>query len=299
MSYLKIPNLYKEQTILMYKECFALEKIHGSSAHISFQQFQGNGHVVITHHSSGASSVMFKALFNDTALEAKFLELFDGTEHVTIYGEGCGGKLQKMRHTYGDDLRFVPFDVKVGDVWVNVPSAKEICDLFKLGFVSYRKIPATLEAIDAERDRPSELAKSVGIKKDMPREGIVLRPLVEMTLNNGDRVISKHKGEAFQERMNQPKPKDVDPARMATIAEAQAIAFEWVTPMRLSHVEDKMDVPIAMQNINAYIKAMIEDVYREAKGEIVESKATRHAIGAKTAELIKAICKQRLEELHG
>lgn len=29
MGYLKINNLYKEQTILLFKECYALEKIHG------------------------------------------------------------------------------------------------------------------------------------------------------------------------------------------------------------------------------------------------------------------------------
>lgn len=29
MSYLHIPNLYKDQTILMFKEVFAMEKIHG------------------------------------------------------------------------------------------------------------------------------------------------------------------------------------------------------------------------------------------------------------------------------
>jgi len=31
-----IGNLYREQKILMFKECYALEKIHGTSAHIHF-----------------------------------------------------------------------------------------------------------------------------------------------------------------------------------------------------------------------------------------------------------------------
>lgn len=30
MSYLHIPNLYKDQTILLLRECFALEKVHGT-----------------------------------------------------------------------------------------------------------------------------------------------------------------------------------------------------------------------------------------------------------------------------
>ena len=37
MGYAHIDNLYKEQTILMFRECYALEKIHGTSAHISWK----------------------------------------------------------------------------------------------------------------------------------------------------------------------------------------------------------------------------------------------------------------------
>lgn len=37
MGYQHIPNLYKEQAILAQSECYALEKIHGTSAHIKFK----------------------------------------------------------------------------------------------------------------------------------------------------------------------------------------------------------------------------------------------------------------------
>ena len=36
MGYLHIHNLYKDQTILLFKEVYALEKIHGTSSHITF-----------------------------------------------------------------------------------------------------------------------------------------------------------------------------------------------------------------------------------------------------------------------
>ena len=42
-----------------------------------------------------------------------------------------------------------------------------------------------------------------------------------------------------------------------------------------------------MEHSNKIIKAMIEDVLREAAGEIVESKELRKAIGAKTIKLFK------------
>ena len=34
MGYYSIDNLYKNQDIFLFKECYAMEKIHGTSAHI-------------------------------------------------------------------------------------------------------------------------------------------------------------------------------------------------------------------------------------------------------------------------
>ena len=42
-------------------------------------------------------------------------------------------------------------------------------------------------------------------------KGVVLRPLIEVTLNNGDRIICKHKCEEFRETAT-PRPV-VDPAK--------------------------------------------------------------------------------------
>ncbi len=36
MSYLHIDNLYRSQDILLFRECYALEKIHGTSAHVAY-----------------------------------------------------------------------------------------------------------------------------------------------------------------------------------------------------------------------------------------------------------------------
>ena len=36
MGYLHIDNLYKAQDILNFKTCYALEKIHGTSAHLKW-----------------------------------------------------------------------------------------------------------------------------------------------------------------------------------------------------------------------------------------------------------------------
>ena len=37
MAYHHIDNLYRNQDVLLFKEVYALEKIHGTSAHVSFK----------------------------------------------------------------------------------------------------------------------------------------------------------------------------------------------------------------------------------------------------------------------
>ena len=99
-------------------------------------------------------------------------------------------------------------------------------------------------------------------------------------------VIAKHKGAAFEERATPQKV--VDPARLVVLSAADAIADEWVTPMRLTHVLDKLGNPTTVQTTPKVIEAMVEDILREAVGEIIESKEARRAIGKKASELFRA-----------
>ena len=131
-----------------------------------------------------------------------------------------------------------------------------------------------------------------GIKGDKEREGVVLRPLIELTKNNGDRIIVKHKGDNFLETKTK---REVDPEQLKILEDAKAIAEEWVTPMRLSHVLDKLGNPTEIEKTGEVIKAMIEDVKREAKGEIKESKPAMQFVGKKTAQLYK----QRISKIGG
>ena len=82
---------------------------------------------------------------------------------------------------------------------------------------------------------------------------------------------------------------------MKVLKEAEAIANEWVTEMRLTHVLDKLPKDINIEGTATVIKAMREDVLREAKGEIVESKEALSAIGKNTAMLFKARLKKAIE----
>lgn len=282
MGYLHIDNLYKNQAILLFKKCYALEKIHGTSAHLGWKDGS------VRYFSGGESHEKFKALFDDAALVAAFSEI--GHDSMTIFGEAYGGKCQGMSKTYGKELRFVAFDVKIGDSWLKVPSAHEVVTRLGLEFVWYMETDTDIAELDALRDRASEQAYRNGCadREDAGTwrimEGVVLRPIEEFHDNAGNRVISKHKREEFRERASIP---DIDPAKRELLTRADDIAQEWVTDMRLSHVLDKMGNPTEMSAIPAVISAMQEDVTREGSGEIIDNQAVRKAIGTATVKLYK------------
>ena len=127
MGYMHINNLYKDTTILLFKECWALEKIHGTSAHITWQ---GDDKKIV-FFSGGAKYEHF--LTNALGLVCPadyeyFTTLFEelGHDEVTVYGEAYGGKMQGMKETYGSELCFIAFDVKIGNTWLSVENAKDV-----------------------------------------------------------------------------------------------------------------------------------------------------------------------------
>jgi hypothetical protein len=282
MSYMHIELLYRPeaQKLLLFKQVWALEKVHGSSSHVGWKTDQG-----VRFSAGGASQHSFEACFDLDDLRKRFLEL--GQDDVVVYGEAYGGSMQKMKATYGDKLRFVAFEVKFGDQWLTDPEAAEVAAKLGLDFVPYRLVPATVEALDAERDRPSEQAVKLGMGEGHLREGIVIRPPFECTDSYGNRLIAKHKGDAFAERLHVPKAQAG--ASLEVMQGAEAIAREWATPMRLEHVLDALGITdLDPKRTGDVIKGMVDDIQREAAGEIEWSKEVAKAIGATAARLYKA-----------
>jgi hypothetical protein len=277
MSYMEIPNLYKAREILLFKECYALEKIHGTSAHI------GWNHGELKYSSGGANFNNFFALFDHKQLEEIFNSMQQ--EKITVYGEAYGGKTQGMSNTYGKALKFVCFEVLINDLWLAVPQAEEIIHSLGLEFVHYEIIPATPKDIDAHILLDSVQAVRNGMGPGHKREGDVLRPLIEVRKNNGERIIAKHKREDFKETKER---RSLDEEKLKVLEEAAAIAEEWVTDMRLIHVLDLIPQPWDIRQTEDVVRAMIADVLKESKGEIVDSKDARKAIGRKAAQLFKA-----------
>lgn len=274
MGYMHIDNLYKNTDILAFKECYALEKVHGTSAHVSFKEGKVN------YFAGGVKHALFLQCFKLAELEDALVQL--GHKEITVFGEAYGGSCQAMSGVYGKDLKFIVFDVRIGETWLDVPNAEQVATKLGLGFVPYERVPATVEALDAERDKPSRVGQRYGIE-GKTAEGIVARPIFEVTRSNGSRVMSKHKTTTFQERKTQPEVGD----KAQVLADASVIAEEWVTDMRLEHVLQKLP-DAGISDTGKVVHAMQEDVVREADGEIVLSKEALVAIGRKAAALFLA-----------
>jgi hypothetical protein len=114
-------------------------------------------------------------------------------------------------------------------------------------------------------------------------------------LNYNKRVIAKHKALDFQETKTEKKVTE----NIQVLTDAAQIANEWVTHRRLEYVLQKI---IAQRQDEALLQqqepepltikvihGMILDVYREAAGEIVESKAVEKAISKVTLDLFRDV----------
>jgi hypothetical protein len=281
MGYLEIPNLYKDQDILLFKECYALEKIHGTSAHISWNDDK-------LGFFSGENIDYLTNMFDHAFLTEKFLEL--NSPKVMIYGEFYGGKCQGMSDTYGKTPRFVVFEVKIMESWLDVPNAEQISKRFNLDFVPYVRCKTDIDLLNELRDKPSEQAIKCGILEPKKREGIVLRPLIEVKRNNGARIITKHKADDFRETKSK-RPLDKD--KLAILSNAKDIAEEWVTEMRLSHVLQGFENP-NIENTGEITKAMFTDIVKESKGEVENLDLAKKEINRKTALMFKNRLKNAL-----
>jgi len=291
VGYKKTANLYQEpEVVFLFKEVYCMEKIHGTSAHIAWKDGK------LRFFSGGAKHVNFVKVFDEDALSKAFEHNFGTSIPVTVYGEAYGGKMQGMSKTYGPELKFVAFEACIDGNWLNVPNAEDVANKLGLEFVHYVKGPSTIEFVNEQRDAPSVQAVRNGITEPKLREGVVIRPMIELTKNNGNRIMAKHKHDEFRETKT---TREIDPEKLKALSDAKEIADEWVTTMRLLHVLDKLSpdgIELGIKDTSKVISAMIQDIQAESAGEIVWSSEVSKALGRQSAVLFKTLLKSKLSQ---
>lgn len=295
MGYRKIPNLQINHPLFLFKEVYAMEKIHGTSSHIiltwtgekwEWKAFAG-----------GIKYNDFVFMLNtryqmSTEVIAKLTALTTGKDlkKIILYGEGYGGRCQGMGDVYGP-LNFVVFEVVKDDRWCGVEESAYFVNQIGLPFVYYERGPATVEWLDSQRNRPSEQAKRNGMGDTLMGEGIVVRAPMELYDDNDGRLLAKYKRENFKETRTARSLTEED---VEALNDAKEIAEEWVVEERLNHVLSALVTrmspvgetrPLTIKDTGLVIQEMIQDVSVEAAGQIEWSDAAAKAISKKTAEL--------------
>jgi hypothetical protein len=297
MGYLHISNIKNlNDHIFLFRECYAMEKIDGTSAHVFYNSEMPEGQQ-LSFFGGCAKHEQFVALFNQQDLLDRIKAI--GYTKFKIYGEAYGGKIQRMAGTYGPNLKFIAFDVKVADRWLEVPRAEQYAINLGLEFVHYNRVPTTIEALNAERDAPSVQAIRNSCGNDKIREGIVCRPLVEFSYgcDENSRIICKHKRAEFRETKSVRTVESEEKRRV--MEEVTLVVDEWCVPTRLQHVLDKMGEAgtIGIERTKDVIANMTEDILREAEGEVVESKPLMKEIGNRTVKLFKEHLAKQLDSI--
>jgi hypothetical protein len=280
MGYIKIPNLYK---CIKYLEFFgpnvyAMEKIHGTSTWIYARKNSDNSYT-IRYHSGGESANTFNAIFDKPVLEQNIIKLMNDNNYqkFKIHGECYGGKQQKMASTYGPILKFIAFDVNVQmfdntSLYLDVEDAEKIAKQLNLEFVHYTIGPSTPEWLEAETIKKSVQAMRNGMGNDKVKEGIVIRPIHEIILPNGERAIAKHKTAEFMET-GKMRSLHLSNEEIEIEKNVNKIAEDWITSMRADHVIDKMlhkrEIKIiTIKDMKLFIDSILDDVKIEATDEI-------------------------------
>lgn len=140
----------------------------------------------------------------------KLLETFtwtdkDGNDHkpeeeCIIFGETYGKGMQKPGGRYcKDHLKFICFDIKIGNVWLKRDAVIDICDKLNIDVVPYLGDMTLDEAIEmVKKGFPSEVAEDPTLEA----EGIVLRAPLGLLDRMGRRIITKVKTKDFRDLQN-------------------------------------------------------------------------------------------------
>jgi len=119
----------------------------------------------------------------------RLLEKFpDG---ACLYGEGYGARIQKGGGNYRPDQDFVLFDVKVGHWWLQRKDVEEIAQFCGIDVVP---IVGSGTLYDMVKLCRNGMQSTWG---NFQSEGLIARPLVELSARSGKRIITKLKTKDF------------------------------------------------------------------------------------------------------
>ena len=207
MEYTKIPNVFKREEygnnkllegVYSTEELELLkdipwvwtEKVDGTNIRVMW-----DGHAVTFGGRTGKAQIpahlvnRLNDLFGGTNKEEIFEQHF-GETPVILFGEGFGEKIQKGGGLYGA-VDFILFDVFCGGMWLKRDAVEQIAEAFCIRCVPIVNVGTLQEAVEFIRQHPKSSLR------DAELEGVVCRPVCELSDRRGNRIIVKVKCRDF------------------------------------------------------------------------------------------------------
>lgn len=207
MEYTKIPNIFKREEFgknkliegeystpeleyLADNKWVWTEKVDGTNIRVMW-----DGHAVSFGGRTDKAQIpahlvnKLNELFGGTNKEEIFEQKF-GENEVILFGEGFGEKIQKGGGLYGP-VDFILFDVMIGHVWLKRDAVEDIANTFGIRAVPIVNTGTLTEAVEFIRQHPKSNLR------DAEMEGVVCRPLHELSDRRGNRLIVKVKCRDF------------------------------------------------------------------------------------------------------
>lgn len=186
-----MPNVFRDETVAFLANIpwQWTEKVDGTNVRIIW-----DGHSVSfagrTDNSVLPEALNFRlwSLFGGSTNEEMFEQLF-GDKEVILFGEGYGHKIQKCGSQYSNDVKFILFDVLIGDNYQSRSFVETIARSLNIDVVPILGTGTLDQAIEFVKSKPD----SIVAQNPLTIEGVVCRPVVELRDRCGNRIIVKIK----------------------------------------------------------------------------------------------------------
>ena len=222
-------------------------------------------------------------------LDKPYQELFNDIEFnnsCAIYGEWCGGNIQKKVALNQLGKMFVIFAVKIDDVYQDLKNYKHLQDnengIYNILQFPYFEIDVDFECPEVARNKIVEM--TIAVEEECPvgrffgvsgiGEGVVFESNTDF-----GRHIFKSKGEKHQNS----KCKKLVPVDTEEVSGIREFVEYAVTENRLKQGIDKMvelGIPFEMKSTGDYLKWVYNDVIKEESDTIVANQIDVKKIGS-------------------
>ena len=262
-------------------------KLHGTNAGIVKYtdkiEFQSRERVLSIEDDNAG----FMAIMQNKDLSFLF-ERFEFTESVAIYGEWCGGNIQKGVAINGLEKMFVIFGIKVDDVWVEIPN-----DLHKNEIGIYNIFQFPTYEIDIDFNNPETIQNkliemTISVEELCPvgkyfnKEGVG-EGIVFTCVTNQD-LKFKSKGE----KHSASKVKTlnvVDVELMASINEFVELAVSENRLQQGISYFNENNIEVDSKNTGQFLSWVVKDVLKEESDTLevsgLDEKKVKNAIVTK------------------